>query len=52
VSVKSLRERLISVLANPRPMVRTGDYYGPMPRKMVEINKDGDEAVASLFMVN
>jgi two-component system chemotaxis response regulator CheY len=52
VSVKSLRERLVSVLANPRPIVRSGDYYGPMPRKFVEINKDGDEAVASLFMVN
>lgn len=52
VSVKSLRARLISVLLNPRPMVRTGNYYGPLPRKLVEINSDGDEAVSSLYMVN
>jgi two-component system, chemotaxis family, chemotaxis protein CheY len=52
VSVKALRERLVAVLANPRPMVRSGDYYGPMPRKLAAINSDGDEAVASLYMVN
>jgi two-component system chemotaxis response regulator CheY len=52
VSVKALRERLVAVLANPRPIIRSGDYYGPLQRKLVEINKDGDEAVASLYLVN
>jgi two-component system chemotaxis response regulator CheY len=33
VSDKALRERLASVLLNPRPMVRGGDYYGPERRK-------------------
>jgi len=34
VSAKALHERLASVLLNPRPMVKRGDYYGPAPRKM------------------
>jgi two-component system, chemotaxis family, chemotaxis protein CheY len=33
VSGKSLLDRMMSILANPRPMVRLGDYYGPEPRK-------------------
>lgn len=34
VSGKSLLERMVSILAKPRPMVRLGDYYGPEPRKL------------------
>jgi hypothetical protein len=33
VSTKALFDRLVSVLAYPRPMVRNGSYYGPRPRK-------------------
>jgi two-component system chemotaxis response regulator CheY len=33
VSGKSLLDRMVSILAKPRPMVRQGDYYGPEPRK-------------------
>ena len=33
VSTKALFDRLASVLARPRPMVKIGDYYGPKPRK-------------------
>src|SRR4030095_10569665 len=33
VSSKALRDRMIAVLARPRPMIRRGDYYGPAPRK-------------------
>jgi two-component system chemotaxis response regulator CheY len=33
VSGKSLLDRMVSILSNPRPMVRLGDYYGPEPRK-------------------
>jgi two-component system chemotaxis response regulator CheY len=32
VSGKALHERLASVLLNPQPMVRRGDYYGRAPR--------------------
>lgn len=32
VSSKALLERMISVLFNPRPMVRKRNYYGPEPR--------------------
>lgn len=34
VSGKALLERMVAILANPRPMVRLGDYYGPEPRKL------------------
>jgi two-component system chemotaxis response regulator CheY len=33
-SPKALRDRLISVVANPRPMVRIGEYYVPQPRRV------------------
>ena len=42
----------MAVLANPRPMIRSGDYYGPMPRKMVlPTNTDIDD-MATIYMVN
>ena len=53
VSSKALQDRLIAVLAKPRPVVRSGAYYGPAPRKlMTAINVDNDRALNSLFMVN
>jgi two-component system chemotaxis response regulator CheY len=39
VSAKALYERILSVRAKPRPMVRKGDYYGPEPRKMAPAAK-------------
>jgi two-component system, chemotaxis family, chemotaxis protein CheY len=33
VSAKTLSDRIVSILANPRSFVRVGDYYGPKPRK-------------------
>lgn len=39
VSAKALYERILSVRAKPRAMVRKGDYYGPEPRKMVAAPK-------------
>jgi len=33
VSGKVLLDRMVSILANPRPMVHFGDYYGPEPRR-------------------
>jgi CheY-like chemotaxis protein len=54
VSQNALRERLVAVLTNPRPLVRHGDYYGPAPRKMAAaaVHEDNDAAIASLYMVN
>ena len=34
VSGKALLDRIVAILATPRPMVRLGDYYGPEPRKL------------------
>jgi two-component system, chemotaxis family, chemotaxis protein CheY len=33
VSAQHLLDRLISILAKPRPTVQVGDYYGPEPRR-------------------
>lgn len=33
VSAKALLDRIVSILAKPRPIVQFGDYYGPEPRK-------------------
>ncbi|MBI2714912.1 MAG: response regulator [Rhizobiales bacterium] len=53
VSSKALKDRMIAVLTNPRPFVRSGDYYGPAPRKMIAgVHADGDQAMANLVLVN
>jgi two-component system, chemotaxis family, chemotaxis protein CheY len=33
VSGKALLDRMVAILAHPRPMVRLGKYYGPQPRQ-------------------
>jgi CheY-like chemotaxis protein len=40
VSLKSLHQRLISIVANPRESVRIGDYYGPQPRTSIDIPQE------------
>jgi two-component system chemotaxis response regulator CheY len=53
VSVKALQDRMTSVLTRPREIVRSGDYYGPLPRKMASaIHADNDAAIANLSLVN
>jgi CheY-like chemotaxis protein len=34
-SPKALQDRLLSIVAAPRPMVRIGEYYVPQPRRML-----------------
>ena len=34
VSVKALQDRVASVLTKPREVVKSGDYYGPVPRRL------------------
>ena len=53
VSSKALQDRMVAVLTNPRPFVRSGDYYGPAPRKLLPgVHADGDRAMVNLVMVN
>lgn len=33
VSANSMLERMVSIVANPRPIVQVGSYYGPQPRR-------------------
>jgi DNA-binding response OmpR family regulator len=33
VSAQALLDRIVLILATPRPMVQQGDYYGPEPRR-------------------
>jgi two-component system chemotaxis response regulator CheY len=40
VSSAALRDRIVSVLSNPRPMVKRGDYYGPEPRPLSTYKPD------------
>jgi CheY-like chemotaxis protein len=52
VSTNALRDRLVAVLCNPRRMVSSGPYYGPVPRKLATaIYSDNDQAVANLVML-
>jgi CheY-like chemotaxis protein len=37
VSPKALQERLLGILFAPRPMVRAGNYYIPMPRRRADM---------------
>ena len=47
VSAKALYDRLVSITAQPRPMVQLGDYYGPEPRKHAgECVEDVDRVLA------
>jgi two-component system chemotaxis response regulator CheY len=38
VSIKTLRDRIVSIIADPRPMVQIGEYYGPMPRRVAPVD--------------
>jgi DNA-binding response OmpR family regulator len=45
VSAQALLDRLIAILAKPRPIVQLGDYYGPEPRKFL-VDEAGTPSVA------
>ena len=53
VSAKALHDRIAAVLTKPRPVVQTGNYYGPAPRKLAAaIHADNDQAIAKLILVD
>jgi len=39
ISPKTLQQRLLGILLKPRPMVRAGKFYIPMPRRKVDLNE-------------
>jgi two-component system chemotaxis response regulator CheY len=39
ISPKTLQQRLLGIMLKPRPMVRAGKYYIPMPRRRVDLNE-------------
>jgi YesN/AraC family two-component response regulator len=49
VSAKAIYDRLVSIMAQPRPVVQLGDYYGPEPRKLLAetIEDDAPAEVAT-----
>ena len=47
VSAKAIYDRLVSILAQPRPVVQLGDYYGPEPRKLLSESLDDDAPTES-----
>jgi DNA-binding response OmpR family regulator len=38
VSIRTLEERIVSVIKRPRPIVQLAGYYGPMPRRLVPVD--------------
>jgi len=54
ISPKTLQQRLLGIVLKPRPMVRAGKYYIPMPRRRIDMKEfidatsdtpDGEAAV-------
>lgn len=52
VSSKALYDRLVSILVNPRPVVRQGNYYGPAPRRIATVRAEAGADVADLVLLN
>ncbi|MGC1464429.1 MAG: response regulator [Pseudolabrys sp.] len=54
VSTKALQDRLISVLAKPRPLLCDGNNFKLAPRHapVPNIHADSDETIANLVMLN
>ena len=48
ISPKTLQQRLLGLILNPRPMVRAGKFYIPMPRRRVDLNEFLHMAEASV----
>jgi DNA-binding response OmpR family regulator len=51
VSSKALLDRVRAVVLNPRPMIQHGNYYGPAPRKVAEMDLE-DRGFTQLVLVN
>jgi CheY-like chemotaxis protein len=51
VSSTALLARMVSILANPRRMVKKGDHYVPEPRKMSSYKPENDPALSEVVMI-
>ncbi len=51
VSSKTLLDRMIATLANPRPIVKVGKYYGPEPRKASPYKPVNEASLDDIAMV-
>jgi two-component system, chemotaxis family, chemotaxis protein CheY len=51
VSSTALLARMVSILANPRQMVRKGDYYVPEPRRISSYKPENDPALSEVVMI-
>jgi YesN/AraC family two-component response regulator len=51
VSSTALLARLVSILANPREMVKKGDYYGPEPRKFASYKPENASALVQTVLI-
>jgi CheY-like chemotaxis protein len=45
VSSAALRARLVSLITNPRQVVKKGNYYGPEPRKLASYKPESERAI-------
>jgi CheY-like chemotaxis protein len=52
VSSEALRARILSIITNPRRMIRKGDYYGPEPRRMSTYKPENDSGFKNIVLVN
>jgi two-component system, chemotaxis family, chemotaxis protein CheY len=52
VSSAAILARLVSILSKPRRMVKTGDYYGPEPRKLSTYKPETDPGFSDIVLVN
>jgi two-component system chemotaxis response regulator CheY len=50
VSVKTMMSRLLAVIENPRPFVRTKSYFGPCRRRRGDMEYRGPERRADKFV--
>jgi YesN/AraC family two-component response regulator len=52
VSSQTLLERMISILAQPRPIVKVGNYYGPEPRRTSPFKPVNEASLDEIVMIN
>jgi YesN/AraC family two-component response regulator len=52
ISSKTLLERMISILTQPRPIVKVGNYYGPEPRRNSPYKPVNEAPLDDIVMIN
>ncbi len=52
VSSKTLLDRMVSILAQPRPIVKVGNYYGPEPRRTSSYKPVNEASLDEIVLIN